>query len=216
MKAVFFGSIGTLVETSELQRNCFNQAFREHGLDWHWDRETYRDMLAISGGKARVARFAETHGAQVDAGAVHATKVALFHKGLAEEKPPARAGVAAVIGEAKNAGLKLALVSTTDKAALDLVLRNTPELAPDRFDLVMSSALGLPQKPSPSAYHHALGYFDLAAAEVTAIEDNAPGAVSAKAAGLRVVAYPGANTADQDYGDADLTVTGDLKSAVFG
>tara|TARA_B110000503_G_scaffold47893_1_gene77939 strand:+ start:1294 stop:1407 length:114 start_codon:yes stop_codon:yes gene_type:complete len=34
VKAVFFGSIGTLVETSDLQRRAFNQAFAEAGLDW--------------------------------------------------------------------------------------------------------------------------------------------------------------------------------------
>ena len=35
-KAILFGSIGTIVETSELQRKSFNQAFSEAGLDWNW------------------------------------------------------------------------------------------------------------------------------------------------------------------------------------
>ena len=34
-KAILFGSIGTIVETSELQRKSFNQAFFEAGLDWN-------------------------------------------------------------------------------------------------------------------------------------------------------------------------------------
>ncbi|MFT7179418.1 MAG: phosphoglycolate phosphatase-like HAD superfamily hydrolase, partial [Oceanospirillaceae bacterium] len=38
-KAILFGSIGTLVETSELQRRAFNQAFSEAGLDWNWSEE---------------------------------------------------------------------------------------------------------------------------------------------------------------------------------
>ena len=37
MKALLFGSIGTLIETSNIQRESFNQAFKEIGLDWHWD-----------------------------------------------------------------------------------------------------------------------------------------------------------------------------------
>ncbi|MDC1185136.1 haloacid dehalogenase, partial [Alphaproteobacteria bacterium] len=31
MKAVLFGSIGTLIETSDIQRESFNQAFKEAG-----------------------------------------------------------------------------------------------------------------------------------------------------------------------------------------
>ena len=30
MQAIFFGSIGTLVETSEIQRKAFNTAFKEY------------------------------------------------------------------------------------------------------------------------------------------------------------------------------------------
>ena len=33
MKAILFGSIGTLIETSDLQREAFNEAFKEAGLD---------------------------------------------------------------------------------------------------------------------------------------------------------------------------------------
>lgn len=50
MSAVLFGSISTIADTSELQRQAFNQAFRIHGLDWDWNREDYRGMLAASGG----------------------------------------------------------------------------------------------------------------------------------------------------------------------
>lgn len=32
-KAILFGSIGTLIETSDLQRESFNEAFKEAGLD---------------------------------------------------------------------------------------------------------------------------------------------------------------------------------------
>ena len=44
-KAILFGSIGTLIETSELQRNAFNQAFSENGLDWDWNPAQYQDLL---------------------------------------------------------------------------------------------------------------------------------------------------------------------------
>ena len=83
MSAILFGSISTVADTSELQRAAFNQAFAEHGLDWTWDRDDYRAMLATSGGRSRVAEYARARGQAVDAQAVHATKSALFQKSLA-------------------------------------------------------------------------------------------------------------------------------------
>ena len=59
MKAILFGSIGTLIETSDLQREAFNQAFKEAGLDWYWDQEDYTKLLKKSGGTKRIEDFAE-------------------------------------------------------------------------------------------------------------------------------------------------------------
>jgi hypothetical protein len=36
-QTILFGSISTVADTSELQREAFNAAFAEHGLDWRWD-----------------------------------------------------------------------------------------------------------------------------------------------------------------------------------
>ena len=44
-KAILFGSIGTIAETSRLQLRSFNQAFSESGLDWNWSIGEYQTML---------------------------------------------------------------------------------------------------------------------------------------------------------------------------
>ena len=44
-KAVLFGSIGTIIETSEIQRQSFNDAFKEVGLDWYWNKIEYKLSL---------------------------------------------------------------------------------------------------------------------------------------------------------------------------
>ena len=67
MKAILFGSIGTLIETSDLQREAFNQAFKEAGLDWYWDQEDYTKLLKKSGGTKRIEDFAEKNNTTVDA-----------------------------------------------------------------------------------------------------------------------------------------------------
>ena len=48
-KALLFGSIGTIVETSEIQRKSFNSAFRIAGLKWNWTKEIYKNLLNKSG-----------------------------------------------------------------------------------------------------------------------------------------------------------------------
>ena len=83
MSAILFGSISTLADTSELQREAFNRAFAEHGLNWRWDLDDYRTMLEKSGGADRIAAYAEERGDTVDAAAVHATKSKLFQESLA-------------------------------------------------------------------------------------------------------------------------------------
>ena len=67
MKALLFGSIGTLIETSNIQREAFNQAFKEIGLDWHWDQESYKQLLKKSGGTKRIKDFAEKNNTNDDA-----------------------------------------------------------------------------------------------------------------------------------------------------
>ena len=60
-KAVLFGSIGTLAETSDLQRDAFNEAFKISGLDWFWDEDIYRKLLSKSGGTSRINAVSYTH-----------------------------------------------------------------------------------------------------------------------------------------------------------
>ncbi|MEM8636840.1 MAG: haloacid dehalogenase, partial [Pseudomonadota bacterium] len=54
---ILIGSIGVLAETSDIQRRAYNQAFREAGLDWYWDKDTYKSLLLTSGGRKRLRRL---------------------------------------------------------------------------------------------------------------------------------------------------------------
>src|SRR6202012_5453641 len=84
MPALVVGSISTVADTSELQRQAFNQAFAAHGLDWRWDQDQYRAMLSGNGGQARIAGYAQSRGQTVDAKAIHETKSRIFQEELAK------------------------------------------------------------------------------------------------------------------------------------
>ena len=101
VKAIFFGSIGTLVETSDLQRRAFNQAFSEAGLDWNWSAEVYKHLLTKSGGRGRIQDFASQRGMDVDASQLHLRKTEIFDALMAQESLLLRPGIASVIVHAK-------------------------------------------------------------------------------------------------------------------
>ena len=56
-KSIIFGSIGTIVETSNIQRKSFNKAFKKSGLDWHWSVGEYKKLLERSGGENRLSNY---------------------------------------------------------------------------------------------------------------------------------------------------------------
>lgn len=207
MTAILFGSIGTLAETSELQREAFNAAFAEHGLDWSWSQPEYRRMLAQSGGRKRIAAYAAERGESVDAAAVHATKSAIFQRRLREQGATPREDVVATIAAARAEGVRLALVTTTTPeniAALAEAL--SPQVDLGDFALVLDVNAVEHPKPAGDVYRLVLEALGEAPEDVIAIEDNAGGVQAAAAAGLACLAFPGANNADHDFSLAERTI----------
>lgn len=188
MAALFLGSIGVLAETSHLQREAFNAAFAEAGLDWHWSEARYADLLTRSGGADRIASEATRRGEDVDAAALHARKSALFQQRLAQGVP-LRPGVAEAMRAARAAGRKVALVTTTSAANVSAVLAATG-LAAGEFDLVLTRADVARPKPDPEVYARALDR--LGHLKAHAVEDNPDGLRAALGAGLSCTAFPGA------------------------
>ncbi len=203
MTAILFGSIGTVADTSELQRKAFNQAFEAHGLDWHWDRHDYVAMLDHSGGQARITAYAESLGQEVDAAAIHETKSKIFQNTLATGGFTPRPGVIETVEKARREGVKLALVTTTSETNVGaLIAAMKPTVDISSFDLVVDSSHVKEAKPDKAAYLFALDRLDEPAEACVAIEDNVGGVQSAVAAGLRVVAFPNENTAGHRFDQA--------------
>lgn len=206
MPALLFGSIGAVADTSELQREAFNRAFAEHGLDWTWDQDTYRELLAKSGGANRVAEYAEERGESVDAAAVHRTKTDLFQSLLGEKPVALRDGVPEAVSSAKSEGYKVAFVTTTEAANIDALLGAVDGLDASDFDLIVDVSQVDEPKPDPSVYAFALERLGEQAGDVVAVEDNVGGVEAATSANVAVVAFPGENNAGHDFGAADRVV----------
>lgn len=203
MTALLLGSISTLADTSEIQRDAFNRAFAQHGLDWEWGQEEYRGLLQGNGGKDRVADYARERGQDVDAAAVHATKSELYQAALAEADIAPRDGVVETIRQAQEAGTKVALVTTTSRDNIDALGRAlAAHLDLSGLDLVVDASQVESPKPDPAAYRYALQQLGEEPGTCVAIEDNVGGVQAANAAGVASVAFPNENTAGHDFSAA--------------
>lgn len=200
MPALFLGSISTLVDTSEIQRESFNQAFAQHDLDWTWEGEDYRARLTSAGGADRVREYARERGEDVDAAAVHATKSQIYQDRLREGGLEVRPGVVEALSRARQDGWRTGFVTTTDRANVDALLDGLGgTIRADDFDVIVDVASVDRRKPAADAYQHALDEVGVPAVEAVAVEDNLPGAQSAQAANVPTIAFPNANTAGHDW-----------------
>ncbi|AHM02729.1 Haloacid dehalogenase-like hydrolase [Roseibacterium elongatum DSM 19469] len=192
IKGIFFGAIGTLAETSEVQREAFNLAFRQSGLDWVWDQDSYFRMLEEPGGARRIADYARQTGDVVDAPAIYSRKVANFRALVLDRGIAPRAGVVAVIEAARQQGVRVGWATSTYPETVDLMLAGLAGAIPRAaFDYIGDGTRVKARKPAPDIYRDALAQTGVAAAEALAIEDTPESAEAALAAGLRCVAFPG-------------------------
>ncbi|MBI3299668.1 MAG: HAD-IA family hydrolase [Elusimicrobia bacterium] len=111
----------------------------------------------------------------------------------------------ALLGELKRRGLKLGLASSSPAVWVGLVL--------DRFGLRADfSAVATGDetpgrtKPDPDLYLLAAARLGVAPAACAAVEDSRYGVQAAKSAGMRCVAYRGAENSAQDLSAADAEV----------
>ena len=191
-KAIFFGSIGTLVETSDLQRRAFNQAFTEAKLDWCWDVDLYKGLLKKSGGKSRIQDFAAQRGIAVDAPHLHKRKTEIFNDFMAKKKLPLRPGVSEVIDYAEKAKLSLAFVTTTSKANVDAVfVALGDQIHRGKFNFIGDETMVANPKPNPDIYKKALTQLGIKPTECIAIEDTETSMKAALTANIDCVAFPG-------------------------
>jgi HAD superfamily hydrolase (TIGR01509 family) len=214
--ALVFDVDGTLADTEELHRQAFNEAFFACGINWRWGPALYADLLQITGGKERIAGFlSQQRVSAADRGRllrlipqIHATKTRLYQELVALGHLRPRDGVLRLMMEARSAGLKLAIASTTSPENVESLL--TSSFGNDALSWFAAIATGdivAKKKPAPDIYNLALQQLGVAPQRAIAFEDSSIGVRAAKAAGLFTVATPSLWTIGQDFGRADVVLT---------
>lgn len=217
LSALIFDVDGTLADTErDGHRVAFNLAFADVGLDWEWSVELYGKLLAVTGGKERIRYYLDRYNTGFSRPGdmegfitgLHAAKTEHYTRMLAEGLIPMRSGVRRLLQEARNAGLRLAIATTTTPANVNALLQYS--LAPDAaswFAVIAAGDIVPAKKPAPDIYDWAMRRMGVSADACLALEDSHNGVQSALQANIRsILVTTNDYTAKDDFSGASLVV----------
>jgi len=215
LTTLLFDVDGTLADTEEIHRQSFNKAFQQAGLDWEWSQALYGELLAVTGGKERIKHYLATHRTDFEpplnldeyVAGLHAAKTDIYTRAMAAGELPLRPGVLRLLEEARGAGLRLGIATTTTPANVTALLQHSvsPD-AIDWFDVIAAGAVVPAKKPAPDIYHYAMQAMDVNADECLAFEDSENGLRSARDAGLETLITVNHYTQNHDFSGAAMVV----------
>ena len=213
LQALIFDVDGTLADTEAAHRAAFNLSFEQEGLDWVWDEALYTRLLDVSGGKERLLHYwTQRHpevrdvdgaGVRDTIARLHELKTAAYEAMVNDGAVSLRPGVLHLIDAASQAGLQLAIATTTSPVNIAALLRAA--IGSDWrqfFGIVEDASTAAIKKPHPQVYLQTLQRLQLPAAACLAFEDSANGLRAARGAGLATVITPTGFTADHDFSGA--------------
>ena len=215
-KALIFDIDGTLSDTErDGHRIAFNQAFKEVGLNWHWDTKTYGMLLEVTGGKERIHHFINKFQPAFDPPdnlnefilKLHKIKTRHFINFLKSGAIPLRPGVKRLLKEARSEGLRMGIATTTTPENVTTLLTATlGKDSIDWFDVIAAGDVVPGKKPAPDIYLYALKHMGLNAADCIAFEDSENGLLSSTGAGIKTIVTINDYTRRQDFGGAALVL----------
>lgn len=194
LRALIWDVDGTVAETErDGHRVAFNQALQEHGAPWRWDVPIYGRLLRVTGGFERLVYDME---GRLDAPpspaererlarAVHQRKNQIYADIVAAGGIQLRPGVRRLMDECANAGIALAIATTTSRSNAQALFASRFGAGwQERFAAVVCAEDAPIKKPDPAAYRLALDRLGIDASAALAVEDSPNGLAAAGAIGI--------------------------------
>lgn len=203
LRAIIFDFDGLILETEYPEFAAWSQVYRDHGYEldvkvWvtvigtffnHTTFDPYRDLQ-------------QKLGDRYDEEAIKARRREVARRHLADLVP--LPGAEDLIRTAKDAGLKLAVASSSKRSWVEGHLSRYGLLT--YFDAVRTSDDVENIKPAPDLYLAALAALELEPTECVVLEDSAYGITAANTAGIYTIAVPNELSSYLDLSHANLKV----------
>ncbi len=221
MTALIFDCDGVLADTErDGHLRAFNRTFEEFGLPVRWSEEEYGRKLEIAGGKERMTSLltedfvreaglpTDPEGQRAAVAEWHRRKTEIYTELVAAGELPGRPGIARITAEALDAGVDLAVASTSAEPSVRAVLEHVvgAEQA-TRFALVLAGDVVERKKPAPDIYRLAVDRLGASPSATLVIEDSRNGLLAAVGADLTCVVTVNGYTEGEDFSEAVLVVS---------
>jgi HAD superfamily hydrolase (TIGR01509 family) len=201
IRAFLFDFDGLIVDTEVPSRAGWEHIYREHGHEL--PPEKWALMVGTVGGWDPMAHLEGLVGTPLERDRI--TERRREHEFALADAEELRPGILDYLAEARQRGLKRAIVSSADRRWIDRHLARLEQAV--GWDTIVTADGDVTRaKPSPELYLEALGRLGVAAAEAIAFEDSPNGVRAAKAAGIFCVAVPNEVTRALGLDEADLVL----------
>jgi beta-phosphoglucomutase len=182
VEALLFDLDGTLIDSMPQHHESWVTWHRRHGL--HFDAQTF---FAATAGRANVEILAKLMpGASADELAALGEEKEAIYRELAAETLQLVPGAEALVRQARERGLRLAICTASTPLNMALAFRR---FGLDQWvDTIVSPADGLRGKPHPDIFLEAARRLGVAAAASLVFEDAPLGIEAAQRAAMRAVA----------------------------
>ncbi|HUD30294.1 MAG TPA: HAD family phosphatase [Novosphingobium sp.] len=184
VRAVIFDMDGTLLETEAAHQRAFEEA--GYAIGWPLEAALLESMIGINR-DANQTKLAEVLGPEFPLARFYLESDARFDD-IVNAGLPLRPGTEAILGHLRDAGVPMALCTSTEGGIAEARLEQAGLL--HYFDVVVTRSDVVEAKPAPEPYLLAASRLGVAPQDCLAVEDSYAGVAAAVAAGIPTIMVP--------------------------
>ena len=193
LKGVYWDLDGTIANTElEAHLPAFNKAFKDFGINWHWDANKYIKLLKINGGRNRIKFYSKLIKEDFSDEfiiKIHERKQFYYLETIQKNCVKLKVGVKRLIDELHRKQVRQFVVTSSSRKQVDIILRNLfNSFFP--FEFIISSDDVEFVKPDPLPYLKAIQLSGIKENNSIVFEDSNPGLKSSLAAKLPTIFIP--------------------------
>ena len=193
LEGVYWDLDGTIANTElEAHLPAFNFAFKDLGIDWHWDIDKYIKLLKINGGKNRIAHYSRLNNNNFSdelITQIHEKKQFYYLEFIKKNSVKFKTGVYRLINELHRKKIRQFIVTSSSRNQVDLIIEYLFN-GFNPFEFIISSEDVDLKKPNPLPYLKAVKLSGIKKNKSIVFEDSNPGLKSSLAANLPTIFVP--------------------------